>query len=152
MTFLYSGFSRAEAQRLQKEAKSAGSSGAVEIVQEQRPALKFGFGAKPVASKVRISYYQYLSCISSCFFAESQWELVWIFLMRVSERTFKMIVPNNATGCRRLFLKAVFWGSENRYPDLCMCSSQMSMGLATKKTKVVSKVASVFKNDSDEET
>jgi len=66
---------QAEAQRLQKEVKTAGSSGAVEIA---RPTMKFGFGSKPVASK-------------------------------------------------------------------------MSLGLATKKTKVVSKVASVFQNDSDED-
>lgn len=62
MTFrlFFSGFSRAEAQRLQKEVKTAGSSGAIEIIQEQRPALKFGFGSKPVASKVKIFNYQYL--------------------------------------------------------------------------------------------
>jgi len=41
---------------------------------------------------------------------------------------------------------------ERRYPDMSMCCAQMSMGLATKKTKVVAKVASVFTNDSDEET
>ncbi|KAG0597754.1 hypothetical protein M758_12G019100 [Ceratodon purpureus] len=47
----------AEAQRLQKEAKLGGSSGTMEIVQEQRPALKFGFGSKPVTSKVVFSYF-----------------------------------------------------------------------------------------------
>jgi hypothetical protein len=52
---------RAEAQRLQNEAKLAGSSGTMEIVQEQRPALKFGFGSKPVASKVPIFCYQNFS-------------------------------------------------------------------------------------------
>lgn len=36
------------------EAKAAGSSGTMEIVQEQRPTLKFGFGSKPIASKVII--------------------------------------------------------------------------------------------------
>ncbi len=43
---------RAEAQRQQQEAKNAGSSTTTEIVQEQRTSLKFGFGSKPVASKV----------------------------------------------------------------------------------------------------
>jgi hypothetical protein len=42
----------AEAQRQQQEAKNAGSSTTTEIVQEQRTSLKFGFGSKPVASKV----------------------------------------------------------------------------------------------------
>ncbi|KAH9550946.1 hypothetical protein CY35_10G098200 [Sphagnum magellanicum] len=68
----------AEAQRQQQEAKNAGSSTTTEIVQEQRTSLKFGFGSKPVASK-------------------------------------------------------------------------MSLGLITKKSKVATKVAAVFRDDSDEE-
>lgn len=44
--------SRAEAQRQQQEAKNVSNFGAQEIVQEQRSTLKFGFGSKPVASKV----------------------------------------------------------------------------------------------------
>lgn len=63
---LFAGFPRAEAQRLQKEAKLVGSSGAMEIVQEQRPALKFGFGSKPVASKVVVFYYLNIFFSSSC--------------------------------------------------------------------------------------
>lgn len=41
-------------QQQQQEAKISGSSGGKEIVQEVRPALKFGFASKPVPSKVGI--------------------------------------------------------------------------------------------------
>jgi len=70
---------KAKAQQQQQEAKISGSSGGKEIVQEVRPALKFGFASKPVPSK-------------------------------------------------------------------------MSMGLATKKSKVVMKVADAFRNTSDDES
>ena len=48
----------------------------------------------------------------------------------------------------RLFVGPAGRNSESQH----VCCFQTSLGLATKKTKVVAKVASVFNNDSDEET